>query len=88
MSDRLPPDLLSRPKSGFGVPLASWFRGELRGLLEDTLLSRRSLDRGIVSEPFLRFMIAEHFSGRRDNSHWLWWLLMLELWFEEYFPVS
>ena len=26
---------------------------------------------------------VEHDSGRRDNSHWLWSLLVLELWFRE-----
>ncbi len=87
MKDRLPPDLLTRPKSGFGIPLAGWFRKELRPLLEDTLLSAKFLGRDIVSPAFLRTMIAEHQSGRRDNAQWLWWLLMLELWFEEY-PVA
>jgi hypothetical protein len=28
-------------------------------------------------------MLREHDSGRRDNSHWLWSLLMLELWFRQ-----
>jgi hypothetical protein len=28
-------------------------------------------------------MLAEHDTGRRDNSHWLWSLLMLELWFRQ-----
>ncbi len=87
MQDRLPAELLTRPKSGFGIPLADWFRGSLRPLVQDSLFSRRFLDRGIVSEPFLRRMVEEHQVKRRDNSQWLWWLLMLELWFEEY-PVS
>ena len=84
MEDRLPSELLTRPKSGFGIPLAGWFRGELRSLLEDTLLSTRFLNRDVVSPPFLRHLIDEHMSRRRDNSSWLWWLLMLELWFQEY----
>ena len=39
--------------------------------------------RGIVSPAFVRQMLAEHDAGRRDNSHWLWSLLMLELWFRK-----
>jgi asparagine synthase (glutamine-hydrolysing) len=84
MEDRLPPELLTRPKTGFGIPLSEWMRGELRPMLQETLLSQRCLSRDVVSPAFLRAMLAEHQSGRRDNSGWLWWLLMLELWFEEY----
>lgn len=80
VGERLPPELLSLPKKGFGVPLAEWFRGELREFLWDTLTSRTFLDRDIVDESFLRRVLEEHGSGRRNNQHWLWMLLALELW--------
>ena len=83
LGDRLPPKLLTLPKKGFAVPLADWFRNQLRPMLTDTLLSKQSLDRGILRGPFVRTLIDEHQSGRRNNSHWLWSLLMLELWFRE-----
>jgi asparagine synthase (glutamine-hydrolysing) len=81
LGDRLPAPLLSRAKMGFAVPLALWFRGSLRTFLWDHLTSKSFLDRGIVSPHFVRHMLTEHDSARRDNSHWLWSLLMLELWF-------
>jgi asparagine synthase (glutamine-hydrolysing) len=81
LGDRLPPALLNRRKMGFGVPLTLWFRGALRAFLWDHLTSASFVDRGIVSAPFVQQMLQEHDSGRRDNSHWLWSLLMLELWF-------
>ncbi len=83
MQDRLPPELLSRPKQGFGVPLAKWFRESLRDYLWDHLTSATFLGRNIVSEPFMRHLLQEHATGRRDNHHYLWMLLMLELWFRE-----
>jgi asparagine synthase (glutamine-hydrolysing) len=83
LGDRLPPALLTRPKMGFAVPLALWFRGSLRAMLWDHLSRGPFLNRGIVSPPFVRQMLTEHDTGRRDNSHWLWSLLMLELWFRE-----
>jgi asparagine synthase (glutamine-hydrolysing) len=83
LGDRLPPQLLHREKMGFGVPLETWFRGELREFLWDHLTSRPFLDRGIVSPPFVRKLLAEHQSGRRDNHTWLWSLLMLELWYRD-----
>jgi asparagine synthase (glutamine-hydrolysing) len=83
VGDRLPPELLELPKKGFGVPLAKWFRAELRGLLRDVLLSDRCVGRGIVNRSFVRDLLEEHDSQRRDNSHWLWSLLMFELWSRE-----
>lgn len=81
LADRLPPELLNRPKMGFAVPLADWFRGPLRPMLRDHLESARFFSRDIVSPPFVRAMIAEHESKRRNNTTWLWSLLMLEMWF-------
>ncbi len=82
LGDRLPPELLSRGKMGFGVPLDQWFRGPLRELVHDSVLSRQFLDRGIVSPDFARYLVDEHESGRRNNYHQIYALLMLELWFE------
>ena len=84
LRDRLPEDLLRRPKRGFGVPLAAWLRGPLRSMVQDTLTAQRFVGRGIVSLPFVRALIDEHQRGRRDNYTWIWCLLMLELWFQEF----
>jgi len=88
LGDRLPASLRQRKKMGFGVPLSHWFRGPLRDFLRDHLLSSRFNGRGIASPEFVRQMIAEHESGRRDNSNTLWALLMLELWFRNWEPVA
>ena len=83
MADRLPPALLNRPKMGFAVPIGSWLRGPLRPMLRDHIESPRFNARGIASPPFVRHLIAEHESGRRNNTSWLWSLLMLEMWFRQ-----
>jgi asparagine synthase (glutamine-hydrolysing) len=82
LGDRLPPELLTRGKMGFGVPLDQWFRGPLRELVHDSLLGKKFLERGIVSPDFVRYLVDEHESGRRNNHHQMYALLMLELWFE------
>ncbi len=84
VGDRLPPDLLTRPKKGFGMPLSLWFRGSLKEFLWDHMTNSTLVDRGIASGPFIRQLLEEHDSGRRDNNHWLWTLLMLELWFRKF----
>jgi asparagine synthase (glutamine-hydrolysing) len=80
LGERLPPELLNRPKQGFGVPLDSWMRGPLRDFLHDHLLSPEFLSRGIVSPERLRLTIQEHDSGRRNNCGILWMLIVLALW--------
>ena len=84
VGDRLPPDLLTRPKKGFGMPLSLWFRGSLKEFLWDHMTNSTLVDRGIASGPFIRQLLEEHDSSRRDNNHWLWTLLMLELWFRKF----
>ncbi len=81
VQDRLPAELLNRPKKGFGVPLRHWFRGPLRPMVRDLLTSRRFVERGMCEPRFIEYLINEHESGRRDNYHALYVLLMLELWF-------
>lgn len=82
--DLLPPAVLTRGKTGFGVPLARWFRGELQDLLRGTLLDDRARRRNLFDPRFAHRMVAEHVAGRRDWSSRLWALLWLELWFREF----
>lgn len=88
LGDRLPSELLNRPKMGFALPLAQWLRGPLREMLWDHLASPRFLNRGIVSPDFVRHMLNEHQTGRRDNRGWLWALLVLEMWFRDFESYS
>ena len=83
LGDRLPAPLLNRPKKGFSVPLAAWFRTSLKAFICDRLRSRRFLERGIVRPQFVEYLLHEHFTGRRDNRGLLYALLMLELWFDQ-----
>jgi asparagine synthase (glutamine-hydrolysing) len=79
-ADLIPPENRTLRKSGFGVPLDAWFRGELRPLLENVLLSDRCLSRRRFRPEVVRNLVGEHVSGRTDHSARLWLMLMLELW--------
>jgi asparagine synthase (glutamine-hydrolysing) len=80
----LPRDILDRRKQGFGVPLGTWFRGNLRELFADTLLSPASLKRGYFRPGFVRQLVDEHVSGKRDHTLRLWQLVVFERWHEQY----
>jgi asparagine synthase (glutamine-hydrolysing) len=76
----LPPAVAGRGKSGFGVPLAEWFRGELRPLARELLLDERARARGWFRPEAVERLLDEHAAGRADHGHRLWTLTMLELW--------
>jgi asparagine synthase (glutamine-hydrolysing) len=76
MESRLPREVLYRPKMGFAVPLDSWFRGPLRDRVRDALLGPVMRDSGIFDVGFLRQVVEQHQSGRRDFSAPIWTLLM------------
>jgi asparagine synthase (glutamine-hydrolysing) len=77
---QLPPEIAARGKSGFGLPLAEWFRGELRPLARELLLDERARARGWFRPEAVERLLSEHAAGRADNGHRLWTLTMLELW--------
>ena len=80
----LPRDIIDRKKQGFGVPLGTWFRGHLRELFADTLLSPTALQRGYFQPAFVNRIVAEHLAGTRDHTLRLWQLLVFERWHREY----
>jgi asparagine synthase (glutamine-hydrolysing) len=83
-ADLLPESIRRRPKMGFGVPLDHWFRGELKPLLHEILLTPRALGRGYFRPEAVRALVEEHTSGRWDHSYRLWSLLCFEAWHRTY----
>jgi len=78
MEPYLPGDIMYRPKMGFAVPLASWFRGPLRERLRESVLGPRMLDSGYFERRFLASLVDDHQSGVKDHSAALWSLLMFD----------
>jgi asparagine synthase (glutamine-hydrolysing) len=76
--DLLPPEILTRPKRGFGVPLDRWFREDLEqytaALLGPTARLRNHLDEGALDR-----LLTEHRTGSAAHGHSLWTLLTLEI---------
>lgn len=80
MRPYLPAEILNRRKMGFGVPLASWFRRELKDFARDIISDRRTRQRGIFRPDVAEALINAHLSGSRDYSSQLWSLICFELW--------
>jgi asparagine synthase (glutamine-hydrolysing) len=78
--DMLPPAVKQAPKKGFGVPLEAWFRGELRNMCRDLLLSPSAKLRSYVAQDYVRTLVDDHQTGRANHGHRLWTLLTFERW--------
>jgi asparagine synthase (glutamine-hydrolysing) len=83
MVSRRLPGALMPPGQRRPVPYP-WLPAALNAMVPTVLLSQRFDGRGIVSRPALRQLWEEHTSGRRDHTHRLWSVLMLEFWFREF----
>jgi asparagine synthase (glutamine-hydrolysing) len=80
MADVLPPGIAGRAKKGFGIPIAEWFKNELRDALQDELSPARIRAQGIFDPAPVQRLISEHMSGRRDHRKQLWTLFVFQLW--------
>ena len=78
MEPSLPEHILYRPKMGFAVPLARWFRGPLKERVRDAVLGERLASTGWFNRDYLSHLVAAHQSGARDYSTPLWTLLMFD----------
>jgi asparagine synthase (glutamine-hydrolysing) len=75
----VPQIVLDKPKQGFAVPLARWFRGPLRHHVE-RLSEPTSPIYEFVRPDAVRRLASEHQMRRRDHSMQLWRILVLDLW--------
>ncbi|WP_347247635.1 XrtA/PEP-CTERM system amidotransferase [Zoogloea sp.] len=78
MEPMLPNDVLYRPKMGFAVPLARWFRGPLKERVQKALFGEVLRETGLFNEKYLRHVVEAHQSGARDYSSTIWTILMFE----------
>ena len=74
----LPKEILYRPKMGFSIPLASWFRGPLKQRVRDSILGETMSGSGLFERSYLETLVNQHQSGRRDYSASIWTLMMFD----------
>jgi asparagine synthase (glutamine-hydrolysing) len=78
--DLLPPAIDRRGKMGFGVPLGTWFRGELRDYMRDLLLAPDARYRDMLSGTYVERLVARHLAGGANLGQQLWAVICFELW--------
>ena len=84
MENYLPSNIIYRSKSGFGVPLRQWLRGELSDWLADILSIDRLTKRGLFDPSAVQCLIASNNEGKIDASYTLFSLACIEIWCHYY----
>ncbi|MFH1479377.1 MAG: asparagine synthase-related protein, partial [Candidatus Omnitrophota bacterium] len=80
LKDKLPKEILSRGKMGFGIPIDVWFRGELKDYSHDILTNEKCIERGYFKKESVERLLKDHYLGNANNGSRIWTLLNLELW--------
>jgi asparagine synthase (glutamine-hydrolysing) len=83
MKKLLPDTILKRPKIGFGVPLSVWFKEELKGYVNDTLLSGDPLLSNYLDRNYVKKMVNNNKNGMRNFNSRIWYLLCFEEWLKQ-----
>ncbi len=81
-ADLLPPEIARRGKMGFGMPLATWFRGSLAEMVRTTLLDPGARLWDFVERAEVAARVCRHLAGSADESPQIWLLLTLERWLQ------
>jgi asparagine synthase (glutamine-hydrolysing) len=85
LGTRLPQEVINRPKIGFRMPVAEWFRGPLEEPFRDLVLGRDAVTAPLLDRMAIARLFEEHSSGARDHDKTLWSLFALETFLREFF---
>ncbi|MBF0481404.1 MAG: asparagine synthase (glutamine-hydrolyzing) [Desulfovibrionaceae bacterium] len=86
LSGIVPPQVLSRPKRGFLIPVSQWLRGVLGPLMEELLGEEHLRAQGLFNPAPVGRLVAEHLAGTADHRRPLWTLLVLQIWLRKNDP--
>lgn len=71
---KLPPNILSAPKKGFGIPLREWFKEDS---FKNSINENLSNLEGILNSDVIQKLVLENMLGQKDNGNFIWTLIML-----------
>lgn len=80
----VPKEMMNRPKKGFGIPLAEWFKDDLKDLLVTYLDPSRIQREGVFNTDEVLKLRDSYLNGNNSSTRKLWHILMFEMWYEKW----
>lgn len=80
----VPPEVLSHPKQGFGSPMTSWLRGDLKPFVLENLSEERLRVHNLFDTAFVQRILQEHMERRQNHYKTIFALLVFQRWHEKY----
>jgi asparagine synthase (glutamine-hydrolysing) len=80
----IPKSIFTRKKMGFGIPIANWFRDELKPMVHDTLLANDARINPYFRRESIAELVRAHETNEQNHGYRLWNLLILEKWLREW----
>jgi asparagine synthase (glutamine-hydrolysing) len=85
ISPYLPASTISRPKKGFGIPVAKWLRSDFKPLVDEMLSAEFIRRQGLFEYGYISDLLDQHNSGSVDRRKELWTLFMFQWWWRKFF---
>jgi asparagine synthase (glutamine-hydrolysing) len=85
LENKLPKEIIYRKKKGFGIPIAEWLCTDLKPLTLEMLSEKRIKEQGLFNYKYIKQLLEDHFSHKKDNRKPIWTLLVFQLWYENFF---
>lgn len=80
----LPPEIMDRPKMGFGIPVAQWLLTDLRDLFEETMSEKSLAASGLLDIQEVMKIVEAYRAGKLENFERLWYIFIFQLWFKKW----
>lgn len=84
MRNKLPNEIIDRPKKGFGIPVSVWLRNELKDVVNDLLSEKKVKEQGLFDWNYINKLITEHNSLKQNHRKLLWNILIFSYWNKTY----
>jgi len=85
MAPYLPSRTISRPKKGFGIPVAKWLNKDFREVADELFSESFVKRQGLFEYSHINSLLTEHRSKVADRRKELWTLFMFQWWWQKYF---
>lgn len=80
----LPENLIYRDKKGFAIPIDKWFHGDLKPIVTYYLSEAKLNEHGLFNNNYIQDLLIKYYKNKGINSHKIWFLLMFQMWYEEW----